>query len=154
MKTQKTTGKMKLDVYSGVPALMLAGMIAICTFALPAVVFSQTTEWTTYNVSNSQLPFDRIGPLVFDAQGNLWIGSGTLSPGSSAGGLAKFDGENWTVYTTGNSGLPCNGVTALAIDAQGTIWVGTGRRNCLARCSERISRTGKKTLARDCRAVR
>ncbi len=170
---------------------------------IPTALWSQTSEWTTYNVSNSQLPFDRIGPLVFDAQGNLWIASGSLAPGSSAGGLAKFDGENWTVYytsnsglpcnnihalafdsqgnlwigtgvpltpgrgglakfdgenwtvyTTGNSGLPCNGVTALAIDAQGTIWVGTGRRNCLARCSERISRTGKKTLARDCRAVR
>ena len=126
MKTQKTTRKMKPDVYSDLPALMLAGMIAIWTFALPVVVFSQTTEWTTYNVSNSQLPFDRIGPLVFDAQGNLWIGSGTLSPGSSAGGLAKFDGENWTVYYTSNSGLPCNNIHALAFDGQGNLWIGTG----------------------------
>ena len=126
MKTQKTTRKMKTAVFSGLPALTLAGMIAICTFALPAVVFSQTTEWTTYNVSNSQLPFDRIGPLVFDAQGNLWIASGDLSPGSSAGGLAKFGGENWTVYYTSNSGLPCNNIHALAFDGQGNLWIGTG----------------------------
>jgi hypothetical protein len=126
MKTQKTTSKMKSAVYSGLPALMLACVLSIGTFALPAVVFSQTTEWTTYNVSNSQLPFDRIGPLVFDAQGNLWIGSGTLSPGSSAGGLAKFDGENWTVYYTSNSGLPCNNIHALAFDGQGNLWIGTG----------------------------
>jgi len=126
MKTQKTTRKMKSAVFSGLPALTLAGMIAICTFALPAVVFSQTTEWTTYNVSNSQLPFDRIGPLVFDAQGHLWIGSGNLSPGSSDGGLAKFDGENWTVYYTSNSGLPCNNIHALAFDGQGNLWIGTG----------------------------
>ncbi len=126
MKTQKTKSKMKPDVYSGLPALMLAGVIAIWTFALPVVVFSQITEWTTYNVSNSQLPFDRIGPLVFDAQGNLWIASGDLSPGSSAGGLAKFDGENWTVYYTSNSGLPCNNIHALAFDGQGNLWIGTG----------------------------
>jgi len=126
MKTQKTKSKMKPDVYSGLPALMLAGMIAICTFALPVVVFSQTTEWTTYNVSNSQLPFDRIGPLVFDAQGNLWIASGNLSPGSSDGGLAKFDGEYWTVYYSSNSGLPCNNIQALAFDGQGNLWIGTG----------------------------
>ena len=116
---------MKPDAYSGLPALTLAGTIAICMFALPVVVFSQTTEWTTYNVSNSQLPFDRIGPLVFDAQGNLWIASGDLSPGSSAGGLAKFDGENWTVYNTSNSGLPANFVSALAFDDQGNLWIGT-----------------------------
>jgi len=126
MKTQKTKSKIKSDVYSGLPALMLAGMIAIWTFALPVEVFSQTTEWTTYNVSNSQLPFDRIGPLVFDAQGNLWIASGELSPGSSAGGLAKFDGENWTTYYTSNSGLPCNNIHALAFDGQGNLWIGTG----------------------------
>jgi hypothetical protein len=126
MKTQKTTRKMKSAVSSGLPALTMAGMIAVATLALPAVVCSQTTEWTTYNVSNSQLPFDRIGPLVFDVQGNLWIGSGSLSPGSSAGGLAKFDGENWTVYYTSNSGLPCNNIHALAFDDQGNLWIGTG----------------------------
>jgi len=126
MKTQETRSKMKPDVYSGLPALTLACTIAIGTFALPVVAFSQTTEWTTYNVSNSQLPFDRIGPLVFDAQGNLWIASGDLSPGSSAGGLAKFDGENWTVYYSSNSGLPCNNIHALAFDGQGNLWIGTG----------------------------
>jgi len=63
MKTQETTRKMKTAAYSGLPALMLAGVIVVATLALPAVVFSQTTEWTTYNVSNSQLPFDRIGPI-------------------------------------------------------------------------------------------
>ena len=126
MRTQETTRTMKSVVSSGLPAWMLAGMIAICTFALPVVVFSQTTEWTTYNVSNSQLPFDRIGPLVFDAQGNLWIASGELSPGSSSGGLAKFDGENWAVYYTSNSGLPCNNIHALAFDGQGNLWIGTG----------------------------
>jgi sugar lactone lactonase YvrE len=95
---------------------------AVIVFLLiPTALFSQTTEWTTYNVSNSQLPLDSIGPLVFDAQGNLWIASGNLSPGYSAGDLAKFDGENWTVYNTDNSGLP-----ALAFDGQGNLWIGTG----------------------------
>ena len=100
---------------------------AVIVFLLiPTALWSQTSEWTTYNVSNSQLPFDSVGPLVFDAQGNLWIASGELSPGSSAGGLAKFDGENWTVYYTSNSGLPCNNIHALAFDGQGNLWIGTG----------------------------
>ena len=100
---------------------------AVIVFLLiPTALWSQTAEWTTYNVSNSPLPLDSIGPLVFDAQGNLWIGTGALAPGSSAGGLAKFDGENWTVYTTGNSGLPCNNIHALAFDSQGNLWIGTG----------------------------
>jgi sugar lactone lactonase YvrE len=100
---------------------------AVIIFLLiPTALWSQTAEWTTYNISNSQLPFDSIGPLVFDAQGNLWIASGSLAPGSSAGGLAKFDGENWTVYYTSNSGLPCNNIHALAFDSQGNLWIGTG----------------------------
>ena len=107
--------------------VVVAGLLGMATvFTFPTAAWSQTAEWTTYNVSNSQLPFDRIGPLVFDAQGNLWIGSGSLSPGSSAGGLAKFDGEYWKVYYTSNSGLPCNNIHALAFDGQGNLWIGTG----------------------------
>jgi ligand-binding sensor domain-containing protein len=126
MNTQKTTQKMKSAVSPGLPALTLAGVIVVTTLALPATVCSQTADWTVYNISNSPLPSDGIGPLVFDAQGNLWIGIGTLAPGSSAGSLAKFDGENWTVYNTDNSGLPCNNVHALAFDSQGNLWIGTG----------------------------
>jgi len=99
---------------------------AVIVFLLiPTVLWSQITEWTTYNVSNSQLPLDMIGPLVFDAQGNLWIGSGSLAPGSSAGYLTKFDGENWTVYNQGNSGLPHVTATGLASDGQRSTWIGT-----------------------------
>ncbi|MHC4539710.1 MAG: two-component regulator propeller domain-containing protein [Planctomycetota bacterium] len=123
MKTQKITRKMKPAAYSGLPALTLACMITIGMFALPAVVCSQTTEWTVYNVSNSPLPGDSICPLVFDTQGNLWIGTGVIVGGGR--GLVKFDGENWTVYNTSNSGLPCNNILALALDTQENLWIGT-----------------------------
>ena len=124
MKTQRTTCKTKSAVHSGLPAFTIAGMIAVATLALPAVVHSQTTEWTVHDVSNSPLPDDGIGPLVFDAQGNLWIGTGDMVGGGR--GLAKFDGENWTVYNTSNSGLPCNNIFALVLDAQENLWIGTG----------------------------
>ena len=57
-------------------------------------------NWTIYNTSNSNLPFNWIFTIVIDAQGNKWIGT--------AGGLAKFDGVNWTIYNTSNSNLPFN----------------------------------------------
>jgi hypothetical protein len=66
--------------------------------------------------------------LAFDAQGDLWIGTG--DPYSTNCGVAKFDGENWTVYTTRNSGLPYHIVSALAFDTQGNLWIGTVEPVC------------------------
>ena len=70
-------------------------------------------------MGNSGLPSSWVGSLAFDAQGNLWIGTG--------GGLARFDGERWEVYDTGSSGLPDNRVLSLAVDFQGSLWIGTAR---------------------------
>lgn len=86
-------------------------------------------EWTVYRSENSPLPFDDVGVIVIDKDGNKWIGGGTPSPLSAKGpkGLAKFDGTNWTVYNTDNSGLPSNSVWCLAIDAGGNKWIGTDK---------------------------
>jgi hypothetical protein len=135
MKTHKTTRKRTHVVHSDFSPLMLAGVISIGMWALPAVVCSQATEWTVYDVSNSPLPGNNIGPLVFDAQGNLWIGTGDMVGGGR--GLVKFDGENWVVYNISNSGLPGNNILALAFDAQENLWIGTtepfGSRGGLAK---------------------
>ena len=113
-------------VSSGLPALTLACIITIGMFALPAVVCSQTTDWTVYNTSNSELPYNWVWDIAIDTQGNKWIGTGTLAPGSSARGLVKYDGENWTMYNTSNSELPCNNILDLAFDDQGNLWIATG----------------------------
>ena len=125
MNTQKTTHKMKRAVNSGSLGLTLASIVAAAMFAFPTVIWSQTTEWTVYNTSNSGLPFNTIAyPLAIDAQGNVWTGSGEHVP-ASVGGLAKFDRVNWTVYNKENSGMPFNLVYTLAIDAQGNLWIGS-----------------------------
>ncbi|MFB0547002.1 MAG: two-component regulator propeller domain-containing protein, partial [Anaerolineae bacterium] len=74
--------------------------------------------WTVYNTRNSELPSDSLhSGLVFDGQGNLWIGTER--------GLAKFDGETWMVYNEVNSGLPDDFIWILLIDTQGNTWIGT-----------------------------
>jgi hypothetical protein len=105
-------------------ALMLAGVVAPAIFALPTVTGAQTAEWTVYNTANSGLPYDGATVLDFDAQGNVWIGTGRWYV-LGGGGLAKFDGESWTVYDTANSPLPHNDHFGLTVDPQGNVWSGT-----------------------------
>jgi len=73
------------------------------------------TSWTSY------LPYQGVGYVAIDKQGNKWFGTNGY-------GIFKFDGTNWTTYTTSNSNLTDNSVTAMAVDAQGGIWIGTSSR--------------------------
>jgi ligand-binding sensor domain-containing protein len=76
-----------------------------------------TSEWTTFDESNSFLPNNTIQCLKVDRQNNLWIGTDW--------GLAKLEGDNWSIYNTSNSGLTDNSIRAIDVDAENTIWVGT-----------------------------
>ncbi len=53
-------------------------------------------ETIFFDKLKSALPDNNVLSLVTDVSGNIWIGT-------SAGGLAKFDGTNWTVYNSSNS---------------------------------------------------
>jgi surface antigen len=79
---------------------------------------SPSSNWTSYNTSNSKLPDNVVWSIATDKQKNKWIGT-------YGGGLVKFDGVNWTVYDTSNSDLPDNTVSTIAIDKEGNKWVGT-----------------------------
>jgi hypothetical protein len=61
--------------------------------------------------------------LALDAQQNLWMGM--CSAHTTAGGVARFDGEDWWVFNEWNSGLPHVTATGLAFDEQGNAWIGT-----------------------------
>jgi hypothetical protein len=50
---------------------------------------------------------------------------GMCSAHTTAGGVARFDGENWLVFNEWNSGLPHCTATGLAFDGQGSAWIGT-----------------------------
>ncbi len=84
---------------------------------LMSIVEAQV-NWILYNTSNSDLPSNEIGPIVFDSSGDAWIGT--------TAGLTTFDGLNWTTFNTSNSGLISNSVSCIAIDEDGILWIGTG----------------------------
>ena len=82
-------------------------------------------QWTTYNISNSDLAGKNsfgnyVGAIAVDLEGNKWFGGGTMGNY----GVSKFDGTTWTTYSNVN-GLAGNYVTAIAVDKQGNKWFGT-----------------------------
>jgi ligand-binding sensor domain-containing protein len=84
----------------------------------PEVINSDSSRWTIYDVSNSDIPSNYIQTVTIDDSSNIWIGTESY-------GLAKFNGENWTVYNTDNSDLPSNIIHAIALDDSGFKWFGT-----------------------------
>ncbi len=82
------------------------------------------TSWTSYDTSNSLLPWNWVTSLAVDSSNNLWVG--TAGRYDLSGWVLKFDGTNWTVYNPYNSGLPWNAaIWTLAVDALDRIWIGT-----------------------------
>ena len=96
----------------------------VVIFLSPTATWSQDTEWTIYNTSNSGMPYNGATMLAFDEKGSVWVGTGRWFA-LAGGGLAKFDGESWVVYNTANSPLPNNDHFGLAVDPQGNVWAGT-----------------------------
>lgn len=83
---------------------------------LTSSVFS-FSQFTIYNTSNSNLPYNTVRCIDIDSNNHVWAGTDD--------GLAKFDGSNWTIYNTSNSGLTDNQIRSIEFDDNGTLWVGT-----------------------------
>jgi signal transduction histidine kinase/ligand-binding sensor domain-containing protein len=62
--------------------------------------------------------FDRINSMVMDAEGAVWVASGT--------GLLRFRRGSWMLHGR-EEGLPSEAVYALAIDKKSRYWAGTAR---------------------------
>jgi hypothetical protein len=90
-------------------SLIIGLLIIVCT------INAQT--WHVYTDNDSGLPNNTVNDIAIDSNGIKWM--------ATAGGLAKFDGEEWTTFHTTNSGIPSNTVRSLAIDSMGQIWIGT-----------------------------
>ncbi len=88
------------------------------TVTAEAKTLIDTTVWSFYNTTNSQIPSTSLTGLVVDPSNNVWIGTEDI-------GLLKFDGNIWQEYSFGNSLLPSNNVTAIAVNQDGTVWAGT-----------------------------
>ncbi len=94
----------------------------LCTYS-GLIKYSDETDWTIYNTSNSLLNSNRVNSGALDKDGNVWLG---LQPDnySQGGGVIKIKGDEWTVFTSENSGLPNNNVREIAADTDGNIWIG------------------------------
>lgn len=66
--------------------------------------------------STDGLPSDTVGALVFDGEGNLWLGA--------IGALCALRDGHFTTYTT-REGLPFDIVCPLTPARQGGLWIGT-----------------------------
>ena len=56
--------------------------------------------------------------MVFDAAGNLWIGTIT-------GGVSMYNGNAWVDFNRKLESLPSDNIRDLAADSQGRVWVAT-----------------------------
>lgn len=70
-------------------------------------------EWTTYNTSNSGIPYNGVYNIGFD-DNNVWLGNM---------GITKFDGTSWTNYNKSNSDFPAEGCLSIACDTGNVKWI-------------------------------
>lgn len=82
------------------------------------VLFSQSTQWISFNGANSRLPNNSIYSIAIDKQDVKWIGTDGY-------GVARFDGANWTIFNSKNSGLSDDFVRVVYIDKDNNKWFGT-----------------------------
>lgn len=73
------------------------------------------SEFTNYNMTNSDIPTNKLFCLTSDNQNNLWIGS--------KNGLITFNGVNWVCLDTTNSKIPTNWVKDITIDNENNVWL-------------------------------
>ncbi|MEW6685535.1 MAG: hypothetical protein AB1393_04940 [Candidatus Edwardsbacteria bacterium] len=73
--------------------------------------------WTYFNPSNSGIASGRLQSMVFDNEGNLWLGT--------FGGVSRFDGSSFTNFTMENSPLRSNVIIAVKVDPIGNKWFAT-----------------------------
>lgn len=73
-------------------------------------------QFTSFRQQDGGLPSDNVSSLWADAEGILWVGTGS--------GLARFHAGQWTRYTT-REGLAANSIGYLIEDDQGELWIGS-----------------------------
>jgi ligand-binding sensor domain-containing protein len=83
------------------------------------VTVAAGADSTFYTADNSPLESNRIGAIVADADGVIWLGGD--------GALYRVAGESWTVYNTeevDDAGFPVRLITGLALADDGALWLG------------------------------
>ena len=103
---------------NNVRALALAGQ-AVWVVADDGITVAAGMDSTFYNSSNSPLESNRVGSIVVDPAGTVWLGGD--------GVLYAVAGEDWTVYRTAEIDdrfFPDRLISGLAVAADGELWLG------------------------------
>lgn len=114
----KYTGEaltMFTDVY-GVNALSLRNDTVWMASQNQGLVCFTNEKFLFFDISNSEIPTNRINDLKFDSKGTLWLATDS--------GLVSYDGVNFEMYNSKNSELPDDFVFTLDIDVNDNIWMG------------------------------
>ena len=93
---------------------------AIWVVSNDGVTVAAGQDSTFYNADNSPLADNRIGAIVADPSGVVWLGG--------EGALYRVDGETWTVFgaeTVNGEPFPAKLITGLAAAPDGTLWLGS-----------------------------
>lgn len=93
-------------------------IIAIATVLMYLTVMAQPqSNWTTFDIKNSDITGNTILALATDSKNNKWVGTSE--------GLCRLSGKTWTDYAMFNDKLKGQFVNCLSVDKQGTLWIGT-----------------------------
>ena len=86
------------------------------TFGEHFLLRYQGNEWTSYDHTNSPIPWAAGGSDAFlaDRSGRLWVGYYS--------GLYRWDGNQWAVFDSETTSLPAGAIQGLAQSADDRIW--------------------------------
>ncbi len=106
--------------FNRVQSLAVVGELdEIWVVGAEGVTVAAGADSTFYTANNSPLESNRIGAIVADPDGVIWLGGD--------GALYRVAGESWTVYNTeevDDAGFPVRLITGLALADDGTLWLG------------------------------
>jgi ligand-binding sensor domain-containing protein len=114
-----------LDRNSGLASNNVRGLAVvgdldeIWVMADDGITLSAGADSTFYNANNSPLESNRLGSILADATGAIWLGGD--------GVLYRIDGEEWTVFSAeevNGAGFPLRLITGLAPAPDGNLWLG------------------------------
>lgn len=106
--------------FNRVQALAVVGELdEIWVVGAEGVTVAAGADSTFYTADNSPLESNRLGAIVADPDGVIWLGGD--------GALYRVAGESWTVYNTeevDDAGFPVRLITGLALADDGALWLG------------------------------
>ncbi|MBK8798364.1 MAG: hypothetical protein IPM07_19445 [Anaerolineales bacterium] len=106
--------------FNGVQSLAVVGELdEIWVVGEDGVTVAAGADSTFYNADNSPLESNRIGAVVADADGAVWLGGD--------GALYRVADESWTVFNAEeveDAGFPVRLITGLTLAGDGELWLG------------------------------